>query len=1083
AVSAKHNCAVCSWNVVHLPTARRQNVARHAGPPCKLNGVQEIDEVKRSGIKRKTQLHQSRLRRRPQAPRALLSAVGALGLSGLGLRRWLRASARPQRPSFRVNGRKAPADLLQRQFDCPSASVKQVGCWSNLDLPCLFGLRGDGWCLSPVPWSLDGFFVEAPPRLGAALGHSRAHLTGQLYVQESTSMLPVEVLMAALSKEGIGLQGLRVLDVCSAPGSKTTQLAARLPESALIVANELNTGRFRILRTNLLLAGAENCLPLNLDGRSLGGLAPGSFDAVLLDAPCSGEGNIRKDPDSWDHWAADSDREASQGPPPHLLALQQELLESAWQALRPGGILVYSTCTLGAAENEAQCGWLLESRAGDVSALQAPELLGLPAKCFSLPDKHAVSEDSSSHLLGKQDCLRVWSQVVDTEGFFVSCFRKEAAAPRSTTSPSAVTASGRLLPLQADEVRRLRQKAIAELGFWPGGTDLHEGDDGTAVSRLVEDAEGFIWLLPPGAFTPSLRLLAEQSSHPGVQLARRQAGGSFSVYLTMADLSLSDELLLLAGDRASVAAAGMSEGDWVALAARVERSRNKMNHEMDTLASHGDVTAAEQLLATMRGQRLKPDLVTHTTLLKARCVRATAADLKQAEHGLEEMVAMSLLPDLVAYNLVLEAYARKGDLPGTKRVSSMIQKQGLVLDMIAYNTLLGARASRGDTEGAEKLLEEARQQRLSPDVVSYNILLDAHARRPVVDLKAARRVFDSIRSAGLNPDSFSYAILVKAQAVMPSAAAGPRLAQESRALLAELRAELGAAPSLQCANAFIHALAKGGDAPAAEELLLEIRTRAAAHQGPPPNVVSFNSLLSAVARQGDAQAARRLFSELRSARLAPDIVSFHSLLGLEARAGNGAAAEALLSELRSERLGVDAKAYNLALQAFASGGPSGGPPPGGDGAMKAAAAAGRLLEAMGRDRVEIGARATSLVMRLRARAGDLQGSEEAMQTLRSSRLQPDLSCYNSLLDAYAKRGDLLQVEALVQTLRTEAVDKEPGGEVLVLTLLSKARANAGDLAGAEQLLEELQSRGLQPHPSGFATLLRAREAEKRRGIQ
>eukprot|EP00439_Symbiodinium_sp_Y106_P073615 s1949_g13.t3 len=221
-----------------------------------------------------------RLRRSPPAPRRLLAHLCAAGgLGGCELRRFLRSCARPPQPALRIARRRAQRRLQGR-------------------------LREEGFRLSPSPFSSDGFFVAAVDELNCqapTLGRSLAHRRGEVYGQETTSTLPVEVLGAALRRHQISPE--YVLDLCAAPGSKATQLMSQLPSGTVLIANEFREDRARLLRANLLRSGACQALVSSLDGRRFGELCPEAFDAILVDAPCSGEGNIRKDPKAFDRWS------------------------------------------------------------------------------------------------------------------------------------------------------------------------------------------------------------------------------------------------------------------------------------------------------------------------------------------------------------------------------------------------------------------------------------------------------------------------------------------------------------------------------------------------------------------------------------------------------------------------------------------------------------------------------------------------------------------------------------------------------------------------------------------------------------
>eukprot|EP00931_Biecheleriopsis_adriatica_P039515 TRINITY_DN22596_c0_g1_i4.p1 TRINITY_DN22596_c0_g1~~TRINITY_DN22596_c0_g1_i4.p1 ORF type:complete len:418 (+),score=86.44 TRINITY_DN22596_c0_g1_i4:89-1255(+) len=331
-----------------------------------------------------------RLRRAPLAPRHFVAHVRSLGMCGLGLRQFLRACSRQPRTSFRVNRIKAQPGILDR-------------------------LQSAGWQLSPVPWQSDGFFIESLPE-SAPLGNSQAHTSGEIYFQESTSMVPAQVLQAALaatsSQQRNSNDGsVHVLDMCAAPGSKTTQLASWLKDEdesqGFIVANEPDRKRAAILHESLLRTGSVNAVVSYADGRGLGKLVSEQFDAVLLDVPCTCEGNARKSP-----FALLNVFHAHAHGDPAIVETQLELLKSGWQALRPGGCLVYSTCTLNRWENEMNCKRFLDTEKECIQSLNVAELIGLRGMASS-----------------EQGFFRLWPQSFNSEGFFVACFQK---LPRST---------------------------------------------------------------------------------------------------------------------------------------------------------------------------------------------------------------------------------------------------------------------------------------------------------------------------------------------------------------------------------------------------------------------------------------------------------------------------------------------------------------------------------------------------------------------------------------------------------------------------------------------------------------------------
>lgn len=252
------------------------------------------------------------------------------------------------------------------------------------------------WQLTPVPWCEEGFWIERDDEEALPLGSTAEHLSGLFYIQEASSMLPVAALFADDNTPA------RVMDVAAAPGSKTTQIAARMGNGGAILANEFSASRVKVLHANISRCGIRNVALTHFDGRVFGAALPESFDAILLDAPCSGEGVVRKDPDALKNWSQESNLE--------IAATQRELIDSAFHALRPGGTLVYSTCTLNRDENEAVCLWL---RAQYPDAVEFLPLDGL--------------FETASQALTPEGFLHVFPQIYDCEGFFVARLRKTAA--------------------------------------------------------------------------------------------------------------------------------------------------------------------------------------------------------------------------------------------------------------------------------------------------------------------------------------------------------------------------------------------------------------------------------------------------------------------------------------------------------------------------------------------------------------------------------------------------------------------------------------------------------------------------------
>jgi len=252
------------------------------------------------------------------------------------------------------------------------------------------------WQLTPIPWCEEGFWITREQDDDLPLGSTAEHLSGLFYIQEASSMLPVSALFDAEPHPQ------RVMDVAAAPGSKTTQMAARMANQGAILANEYSASRVKVLHANLSRCGVSNTAMTHFDGRVFGPALPECFDAILLDAPCSGEGVIRKDADALRNWTPESTRD--------IAATQCDLIDSAFHALKAGGTLIYSTCTLNQTENQQVVAWLL-ARYPD--AVEVVALDGL--------------FDGAERALTAEGYLHVFPHIFDSEGFFVARLRKTAS--------------------------------------------------------------------------------------------------------------------------------------------------------------------------------------------------------------------------------------------------------------------------------------------------------------------------------------------------------------------------------------------------------------------------------------------------------------------------------------------------------------------------------------------------------------------------------------------------------------------------------------------------------------------------------
>ncbi|KRN59082.1 fmu domain-containing protein [Limosilactobacillus secaliphilus] len=251
----------------------------------------------------------------------------------------------------------------------------------------------------PVPGVATGFY-------GSVDGKSLDHVTGWVYSQEPSAMQVGEVVDPQ--------PGEKVLDLCAAPGGKSTHLIGKMHDQGLLVANEIFTKRARVLASNLERWGTANTVVANEEPQKLVPKFAGFFDRILVDAPCSGEGMFRKDPQAISYWNPDYPSECANR--------QRKILASAMQMLKPGGVLVYSTCTFAPEEDEQNMAWLLK---------EYPDLRMLPIPLVDGMD-HARPEwaDNNPELA---KAVRLFPHHFKGEGHFIAKLQLSTAA--ATTRP------------------------------------------------------------------------------------------------------------------------------------------------------------------------------------------------------------------------------------------------------------------------------------------------------------------------------------------------------------------------------------------------------------------------------------------------------------------------------------------------------------------------------------------------------------------------------------------------------------------------------------------------------------------------
>ncbi|MFH0875444.1 MAG: RsmB/NOP family class I SAM-dependent RNA methyltransferase [archaeon] len=258
-------------------------------------------------------------------------------------------------------------------------------------------LEKRGWILEAVPWCEEGFYVHHIEGR-RDIGSTPEHALGYYYVQEPASMVPPIVLSPNKNE--------LILDMCASPGSKATQMAQYMENTGILIANDFTGERLKALGINMQMMGITNAIVTLMYGQwfSKSGIM---FDRILVDAPCSGTGTIRKSFKTLRIWNPTMVS--------RLAATQKKLIEAAFSVLKPGGTMVYSTCSQEPEEDEGVVSYLLEQFSD--ATLEDIHLEIKRSTCFNEFDGVTFHKDI-------RKCLRLWPMDNDTEGFFVAKIRK-----------------------------------------------------------------------------------------------------------------------------------------------------------------------------------------------------------------------------------------------------------------------------------------------------------------------------------------------------------------------------------------------------------------------------------------------------------------------------------------------------------------------------------------------------------------------------------------------------------------------------------------------------------------------------------
>ena len=285
-------------------------------------------------------------------------------------------------------------------------------------------LAGSGFRDMPerIPWIRSGFFTKD----SSLFSKHPLYQAGVYYIQEPSAMTPAELLPVS--------EGDYVLDLCAAPGGKACQLLQKLNGTGLMYANDLSASRAQALKKNLEMAGAVNAFVTAEDPANLASHFQGYFDKILVDAPCSGEGMFRREPSMPSFWMKKG--------PEYYQPIQHEILREAWRMLRPGGMMIFSTCTFSVLENEGNVERLLS---------EFPDL-----RLVEIPAYPGFARGVTVHT---EKCVRLYPHRLRAEGQFAALFQKEGSAePRPCREKMVYEKNGEiyLIPADAGPVPGLR---------------------------------------------------------------------------------------------------------------------------------------------------------------------------------------------------------------------------------------------------------------------------------------------------------------------------------------------------------------------------------------------------------------------------------------------------------------------------------------------------------------------------------------------------------------------------------------------------------------------------------------------------
>ncbi len=329
------------------------------------------------------------------------------------------------------------------------------------------------WELTHIPWAMEGYYYKETQRPGKHPYHEM----GLYYIQEPSAMSVAEILDPQ--------PGELILDLCAAPGGKSTQTAGRMAGEGLLVCNEIIPSRAKILSQNIERCGIKNAVVLNHAPGELSARFPLFFDRIIVDAPCSGEGMFHKQESALTEWSEDNVNMCA--------GRQREILACAYEMLREGGVLVYSTCTFAPAEDEEMVRWLLDTYE-DLSILPIDtQTLGI----------------SKGELAGT---ARIWPHRQRGEGHFIARLKKEGTLAGHTFSADIPAKKSKKRSTVPDIWEAYEAFAQQYLRVEPSGRREQFGDQLYLVPKEFPNLQG-LKVLRPGLHVGTVKKNRFEPSH------------------------------------------------------------------------------------------------------------------------------------------------------------------------------------------------------------------------------------------------------------------------------------------------------------------------------------------------------------------------------------------------------------------------------------------------------------------------------------------------------------------------------------------------------------------------------------------